>query len=414
MFGEVGDYDGIQYTLKEMRALGVKPNVVVYNSLLDALGKAGKPGLARNLFDEMLAGGLTPDEKTLTAMIKIYGKSRWGRDALELWERMRANKWPVDFILYNTLLSMCADLGWEEDAEKLFDEMQQPGRDHRQQPDSFSYTAMINIYSSCGKPDRALEMFDEMLETGVQPNVMGSTCLIQCLGKARRIDDAQRVFNIAMERGIKCDDRLSCCLLSLMAICDKTDISKVVSCLEKANPRLVGFVEMLGDEGAQFDEVKDELRGILNEAAVDVRRPFCNCLIDICRNRGYPSRRAHELLRLGTMLGLYTGLHTKGSEEWYLNLRSLSVGAAYTAFEGWMETLCDSVEHEDALPQIFSVQTGSGAHRFSQGLGSAFSSHLKHLAAPFRQDGESGRFVAIKEDLVSWISRTSSDVDVAL
>lgn len=415
MFGEVGDYDGIQYVLKEVKTLGVKPNLVVYNTLLDALGKAGKPGLARNLFDEMLAAGLTPDEKTLTAMIKTYGKSRWGRDALELWERMKANKWPMDFILYNTLLSMCADLGLEEDAEMLFDEMQQSSKGQRQQPDSFSYTAMINICGSGGKPDRALEMFDEMLERGVEPNVMGSTCLIQCLGKARRIDDAVRVFNTAMERGIKCDDRLCCCLLSLLALCDEADMCKVVACLEKANPRLVGFVEMLGDEGAQFEEVKEEMKGILNEAAVDVRRPFCNCLIDICRNRGYPSQRAQELLRLGTMYGLYSGLHAKGSEEWYLNLRSLSVGAAYTAFEGWMDTLFDSIEHEEAFPQIFSVQTGSGAHRFSQGLGSAFSSYLKEIAAPFRPNGESGCFVALKEDLIAWLrSRTSSHVAVAM
>ncbi|KAL0904876.1 hypothetical protein M5K25_027035 [Dendrobium thyrsiflorum] len=413
MFGEVGDYDGIQYVLKEVKMLGMKPNVVVYNTLLDALGKAGKPGLARNLFDEMLAAGLTPDEKTLTAMIKIYGKARWGRDALELWDRMRANKWPVDFILYNTLLSMCADLGLEEDAEKLFNEMQQSGRGQPQQPDSFSYTAMINIYGSGGKPDRALKMFDEMLERGVEPNVMGSTCLIQCLGKARRIDDAVRVFNVAMERGIKCDDRLCGCLLSLVALCEEADMSKVVACLEKANPRLVRFVAMLGDEGAQFEEVKEELRGILNEANVDVRRPFCNCLIDICRNRGYPSRRAHEILRLGTMYGLYSGLHTKGSKEWHLNLRSLSIGAANTVFEGWMETLFDSIEHEETLPQIFSVQTGSGAHRFSQGLAYAFSSYLKELASPFKQNGEIGCFVAMKEDLISWLrSRNSSDVAV--
>ncbi|KAF7846893.1 hypothetical protein BT93_L3615, partial [Corymbia citriodora subsp. variegata] len=186
MFGEAGDYDGIRYVLQEMRSLGVQPNLVLYNTLLEAMGKAGKPGLARNLFEEMVESGLTPNEKTLTALVKIYGKARWARDALELWERMRTNRWPTDFILYNTLLNMCADLGLVEEAERLFDDMKQSDNCR---PDSWSYTAMLNIYGSDGNVEKAMELFEELSTLGIQLNVMGCTCLIQCLGKAGRIDD---------------------------------------------------------------------------------------------------------------------------------------------------------------------------------------------------------------------------------
>ncbi|ONI17113.1 hypothetical protein PRUPE_3G138500 [Prunus persica] len=64
MFGEAGDYDGIRYVLQEMAALGVQPNLVVYNTLLEAMGKARKPGLARSLFEEIVGSGLKPNEKT--------------------------------------------------------------------------------------------------------------------------------------------------------------------------------------------------------------------------------------------------------------------------------------------------------------------------------------------------------------
>ncbi|GJM97297.1 hypothetical protein PR202_ga14215 [Eleusine coracana subsp. coracana] len=47
MFGETGDYDGIQFVFNEMR-------------------ETGKPGLARNLFDEMTAEGVEPNARTLT------------------------------------------------------------------------------------------------------------------------------------------------------------------------------------------------------------------------------------------------------------------------------------------------------------------------------------------------------------
>uniref|UniRef100_A0A7N0UWI1 Smr domain-containing protein n=1 Tax=Kalanchoe fedtschenkoi TaxID=63787 RepID=A0A7N0UWI1_KALFE len=405
MFGEAGDYDGIRYVLQEMKVLDVKPNVIVYNTLLEAMGKARKPGLARALFEEMVAEGLTPDVKTLTALVKIYGKARWSRDALELWERMRANKWPMDFILYNTLLSMCADIGLEEEAEKLFDDMK---RSRQCRPDSWSYAAMLNIYGSGLKADKAMAMFEEMSKKGVQLNVMGCTCLIQCLGKTKRIDDLVRVFDLSLKKGIKPDDRLCGCLLSVASSCDENDTDKVLECLQQANPKLVTFVSIMEDSQTSFDSFKEEFRTLIGETAVEARRPFCNCLIDICRKRNL-QERAHELLYLGTVYGLYPGLHNRTSVEWCLDVRSLSVGAAHTALEEWMGTLSKAVERKEALPELFTAQTGAGTHRFSQGLSGAFASHLNKLAAPFKlSEDRAGFFVASREDIVSWVQKSST------
>lgn len=401
MFGEAGDFDGIRYVLQEMRSLGVQPNLVVYNTLLEAMGKAGKPGLARSLFEEMIELGLSPNEKTLTALVKIYGKARWARDALELWDRMRSNSWPMDFILYNTLLNMCADLGLEEEAEKLFEEMKQS---ENCWPDSWSYTAMLNIYGSGGNVDKAMETFDEMSERGVQLNVIGTTCLIQCLGKAKRLDDMVRVFSFAVENGVKPDDRLCGCLLSVVSLCENVDDeNKVLGCLQQANLKLVDLVKLLQEEKPSFEAIKDEFRTVISNTTVVARRPFCNCLIDICRNRGH-QERAHELLYLGTLYGLYPGLHNKTANEWSLDVRSLSVGAAQTALEEWMGTLYRIVQREEELPEVFSAQTGAGNHKFAQGMANSFASHVKKLAAPFRQcEDKAGCFVATREDLVSWV-----------
>ncbi|KMT11704.1 hypothetical protein BVRB_5g106410 [Beta vulgaris subsp. vulgaris] len=400
MFGEAGDYDGIKFVLQEMRTLGVQPNLIVYNTLLEAMGRAGKPGLARSFFEEMVESGVTPNEKTLTALVKVYGKARWGKDALELWERMRSKGWPMDFILYNTLLSMCADLGLEEEAERLFDDLKQS---EHCRPDSFSYTAMLNVYGSGGKVDRAMELFEEMSKMGVELNIMGCTCLIQCLGKSRRIDDLVRVFEVSIGRGIKPDDRLCGCLLSVVSLCDNTeDANKVLGCLGQANPKLVAFIKLISEEGNTFEMLREEFKSILTNAQVESRRPFCNCLIDICRKRNM-QERAHELLYLGTIFGLYPGLHKKTAGEWSLNVRSLSVGAAHTAFEEWMTSLSNIVEREEALPALFSAYTGAGTHKFSQGLASAFAAHVEKLAVPFRlSEDRVGCFVATRDDIVSW------------
>lgn len=400
MFGEADDYDGIRFVFEEMKSINVSPNLIVYNTLLEAMGKTGKPGLARSLFEEMVNSGITPNEKTLTSLVKIYGKARWGRDALDLWEKMRSNGWPMDFILYNTLLSMCADLGLEEDAERLFEDMK---NSEKSKPDNWSYTAMINIYGSGGNVDKAMGLFEEMSKLGVDLNIMGYTCLIQCLGRAKRIDDLVRVFDVSIEKEVKPDDKLCGCLLSVVSYCEKKDDeNKVLMCLDKANPELVSFIKLLEDEKSDFEKVKEEFKRVLSAAVVDSRRPFCNCLIDICRNRNQ-FERAHELLYVGTLYGLYPGLHSKTSEEWRLNLRSLSVGAAYTALEEWMSTLMKIIESKEELPELFSATTGAGTHKYSQGLASAFENRVKELKAPFKQSEEkAGIFVASREDLVAW------------
>ncbi|OMO93176.1 hypothetical protein COLO4_17074 [Corchorus olitorius] len=405
MFGEAGDYDGIRYVLEEMKSLGVQPNLVVYNTLLEAMGRAGKPGLARSLFEELLECGLTPNEKTLTCLAKIYGKARWAKDALLLWEEMKSKNWPLDFILYNTLLSMCADIGLVEEAEQLFMDMK---KSEHCRPDSWSYTAMLNIYGSGGNVIKAMELFEEMSELGIAFNVMGSTCLIQGLGKARRIDDLVRVFSVSVEQGIKPDDRLCGCLLFVMSLCEsKEDIDKVLTCLQQANPQLVAFVKLIENEESSLGTVEEEFKSIMINTEDDARRPFCNCLIDICRNKNLHDR-AHDLLYLGTLYGLYPGLHNKTENEWSLNVRSLSIGAAQTALEEWMGTLAKIVKREEALPELFSAQTGAGTHKFSQGLCNSFASHLEKLAAPFRQSEEkAGCFVATREDLVLWLSRVA-------
>ncbi|KAK4389323.1 Pentatricopeptide repeat-containing protein, chloroplastic [Sesamum angolense] len=408
MYGEAGDYDGIRYVLQEMKSLGVQPNLVVYNTLLEAMGKAGKPGLARSLFEEMVDSGIAPNEKTLTALMKIYGKSRWARDALALWERMKLNKWPMDFILYNTLLSMCADLGLVEEAERLFEDMK---GSEKCKPDSWSYTAMLNIYGSGGNVDKAMDLFKEMSEVGVNLNVMGCTCLIQCLGRAKKIDDLVRVFETSMAAGVKPDDRLCGCLLSVVSFCEGDEADKVLACLDRASPKLVVFVELLaGKASTSFDIVKEEFKAILSNTTVEARRPFCNCLIDICRNRNC-HERAHELLYLGTVYGLYPGLHTKTEKEWRLNVRSLSTGAAHTAFEEWMVSLAKIIERQETLPALFSANTGAGTHKFSQGLGSAFASHVEKLAAPFREsEDKAGFFIATREDMISWVQSKAPSV----
>lgn len=88
--------------------------------------------------------------------------------------------------LYNTLLAMCADVGYADEAFEIFEDMRSSTTCL---PDSWTFSSLITIYSCSGKVSDAERMFNEMIESGFEPTIFVLTSLVQCYGKAKRTDD---------------------------------------------------------------------------------------------------------------------------------------------------------------------------------------------------------------------------------
>ncbi|GAB2273588.1 hypothetical protein Dimus_008376 [Dionaea muscipula] len=383
---------------------------ILYNVVMKSLKNGKQFGLIEDLANEMIDGGIELNNITYCTIITCAKRCNLFDKAVEWFERMYKTGLMPDEVSYCAVLDVYGKLGKseEEEAERLFEDMKQS---ENCTPDSFSFTAMINVYADGGKVDKAMELYEEMLESGVEVNVMACTCMIQCLGKAKRIDDLVEVFQVATGRGVTPDDKLCICLLFVVSLCrDENDMNKVLNTLQLANPRLASFVKLIvEDEEASVEDVKNEFKAIITDTQVDARRALCNCLIDICRNNNLQDK-AHQLLYLGMHFGLYRDLHKRTAGEWILNVKTLSIGAAITALEEWIRNLTALVESEGPLPRQFSAYTGAGTHKFSRGLPGVFASHLEQLASPFRQSkDQAGCLTATREDIVAWVrSRTSS------
>lgn len=105
LFGDAGDQEGMLFVRDEMKRLNIVPNVVVYNTLINGFGRAGRANIAKDLFEEMCKLGVNPDVRTLTAILKIYGKHRRTSDAMDVWARMKENRFvEVVFLLSTNFL----------------------------------------------------------------------------------------------------------------------------------------------------------------------------------------------------------------------------------------------------------------------------------------------------------------------
>ncbi|KAM1894075.1 hypothetical protein FF1_037140 [Malus domestica] len=410
--GQSGNFDGCLNVYEEMKAIGAKPNLVIYNTLLDAMGRARRPWQAKKIYREMISRELSPNWVTYASLLRAYGRARYSDDALNVYKVMKEKGLELNVILYNTLLAMCADVGYTDEAVDIFEEMKSS---ETLKPDSWTFSSMITVYSCSGKVTEAEATLNEMLEAGFEPNIFILTSLIQCYGKAKRTDDVVRIFNQLLDLGITPDERFCGCLLNVMTQTPKEELCKLANCIERADEKLGYVVRLLVEKQDSSENFKNEASELFNSIGSDVKKAYCNCLIDLCVNLDL-LERACELLDLGITLQIYIGLQSRSQTQWSLYLKGLSLGAALTALHVWINDLSRVLDTAEELPPLLGINTGHGKHKYSdKGLASVFESHLKELNAPFHEaPDKAGWFLTTKVAIKSWLeSRSSSELVTA-
>ncbi|GMH26856.1 hypothetical protein Nepgr_028699 [Nepenthes gracilis] len=268
---------------------------------------------------------------------------------------------------------------------------------------------MITVYSCSGRVAEAEAMINEMLQAGIEPNIFMLTSLIQLYGKANCIDDVITTFNRVFELGISPDDRFCGCLLNVMTQTPKEELPKLMECIRKANPKL-GFVVELLVEGDNTEGIfRTAASELFDTISADVKKAYCNCLIDLCINLDL-LERACEILDLGLTLDIYTDIQSRTQTQWSLHLKSLSLGAALTALHVWINDLSKALENGEELPSLLGINTGHGKHKYSdKGLAGVFELHLKKLNAPFHEAPDQvGWFLTTKTAANLWLESRKS------
>lgn len=411
MYGMSANYDGCSNVYEEMKVLGVKLNINIYNNLLDAMGRAKRPWQAKTIYKEMLNNGFTPNFATHASLLRAYCRARYGEDAINIYKEMKEKGMDMNMVLYNTILAMCADVGYADEAVEIFEDMK---NSKTCKPDSWTFSSLITIYSCSGQVLEAEAMLNEMIESGFEPNIFVLTSIVQCYGKAKRTDDVVKTFNRILDLGIVPDDRFNGCLLNVMTQTPREELGKLTDCVEKANPKLGSVVRYLV-EGPEGDvNFRKEASILFDSIGAEVKKAFCNCLIDLCVNLN-ELERACELLDMGLTLEIYTDIQSRSQTQWSLHLKSLSLGAALTALHVWINDLSKALESGEDLPPLLGINTGHGKHKYSEkGLASVLESHLKEMNAPFHEaPDQAGWFLTTKVAAKSWLESRGSPELVA-
>ncbi|KAJ8764063.1 hypothetical protein K2173_004957 [Erythroxylum novogranatense] len=212
--------------LQVLKSRGVKPNTVIYNTLLHSLCKNGKVGRARSLmidieepndvtFNILISGycnernlvqalvlleksfnaGFIPDVVTVTKVVEVL--CNFGRvpEAVEMLERVESKGGMIDVVTYNTLIRGFCRIGKVKIGHHFLKEMERKGC----LPNADTYNELIAGFCESRMWESALTMFNDMKTDGINWNFATFDTLIRGLFSGGRIDDGFKILELMEE-----------------------------------------------------------------------------------------------------------------------------------------------------------------------------------------------------------------------
>ncbi|KAL6606005.1 hypothetical protein ACP70R_041658 [Stipagrostis hirtigluma subsp. patula] len=185
--------------LHEVREAGLRPDVITYNTLISACSQSSNLDDAVAVFEEMIASECRPDLWTYNAMVSVHGRCGKAQEAEQLFRELVDKGFMPDAVTYNSLLYAFAKEGNVEKVEHVCEELVKAGF----KKEEITYNTMIHMYGKMGRLDLAVGLYDEMRAMGCTPDAVTYTVLIDSLGKMDRIAEAGKVLEEMVDAGLK-------------------------------------------------------------------------------------------------------------------------------------------------------------------------------------------------------------------
>ncbi|KAM7522724.1 hypothetical protein LguiA_012626 [Lonicera macranthoides] len=186
--------------LKTLEKHNFEANIVLssYNAIIDSLCKDRMVSDARNLFDEMIEKGISPDVVTYTSLIHgLFNLGLW-EEVNKLLRQMVEQKVSPNLLTFSIIVDALCKEGMVREAEGVVEFMIQLG----EVPSLVTYTSLMDGYCLRGQMENARKVFDSMVNRGLEPNIISYCILIKGYCKNRRIDEAMHLFKEVPCKGL--------------------------------------------------------------------------------------------------------------------------------------------------------------------------------------------------------------------
>ncbi|XP_073001445.1 pentatricopeptide repeat-containing protein At4g19191, mitochondrial-like [Typha latifolia] len=259
-YAVIHDFDRAFELFQEMIANGIRPDEYSFSSVLSGCGFSSylRQGIA--LHGQIIKAGFC-QPVVQNALMDAYGKCGCIEDAQKAFDEVVSK----DIISWNTIISCYGFSDSPHEAISLFHKMQEQGY----KPNRVTFIALLSACSHAGLLDEGFHYFETMSsQHGVVPDLDHYSCIVDGLGRAGQLD---RAYQFIKDMPVQPDDCIWGALLSSCRLHGHVELAEIAAKnLIELDPQHSGYWVLLSNTYADASRWRDvaHVRAAMKDAGV--------------------------------------------------------------------------------------------------------------------------------------------------
>ncbi|KAH9535065.1 hypothetical protein CY35_17G034800 [Sphagnum magellanicum] len=181
---------------KRMQQEGVQPNAVTFMGVLNACASLMALEEGRCVHEQMIQCGCHLDAFVGSSLVDMYAKCGSMEDAWSVFNKMPSR----DAVTWTAMILGHVNCGQGRKALDLFHQMQEEGV----QPDAVTFVGVLNACASIMALEEGRHAHEQIIQNGCESDAFVGSSLIAMYAKCGSMEDASRVFNKLPSRAVVC------------------------------------------------------------------------------------------------------------------------------------------------------------------------------------------------------------------
>ncbi|XP_057863194.1 pentatricopeptide repeat-containing protein At2g13600 [Cryptomeria japonica] len=250
---------------RRMQWAVVKQDEIRFSAVLGACASLAALRYGKQIHSNIIKSGLESDLYAGNALVDMYAKCGGVEDACQVFNLMQEH----DVVSWNAVILGCAQHGHGKKAIQLFGEMQEAGVE----PDHVTFISVLSACNHSGLVDEGRRYFNSMTqEYGIARRIEHHACMIDLLGRARHLDEA---YNLIVSMPFEPDSRMWGSLIGACRIHRNIELGIIAAeSLLDLEPQNAGIRVLLSNiyaEAGRWDDVR-KVRKMMKDTRV-VKEP---------------------------------------------------------------------------------------------------------------------------------------------
>ncbi|CAK9868004.1 unnamed protein product [Sphagnum jensenii] len=174
-------------SIEDARKEGMRPNSVTFVGPLNACARVLALEKGRCVHQQIIQHGLESDVFVESSLVDMYAKCGSLEDAWSVFNKMLAQ----NVVTWTAMILGHMQCGQGQKALGLFQEMKQEGVD----PNSITFVGVLNACASVFALEEGRRVHQEVIQSGLELDVFVRSSLVDMYAKCGSMDDAWRDFN---------------------------------------------------------------------------------------------------------------------------------------------------------------------------------------------------------------------------